>query len=146
MMVVMTKQCYWSFSFAGYNDTSPTLLPALQPLFVSFQVRSWKLLHTKSHCNGMQRHGAKKSALMGWWANNIHQWEFVTQDPCSIDLSVLQSHQAPSPILVIDLSELLFHQAPSPILSGWGQWVRGRPLEQRIEKAGSVRKKLPLRS
>ena len=23
---------------AGYNDTSPTLLPALQPLFVSFQV------------------------------------------------------------------------------------------------------------
>ena len=24
---------------SGYNDTSPTLLPALQPLFVSFQVR-----------------------------------------------------------------------------------------------------------
>ena len=25
---------------SGYNDTSPTLLPALQPLFVSFQVRA----------------------------------------------------------------------------------------------------------
>ena len=51
-------------------------------------------------------------------SNKRHQWEFVFQDPCSIDLSVLQSHQAPSPILLIDLSVLLFHQAPSPSLSG----------------------------
>ena len=59
----------------------------------------------------------KKKCLDGRkGAKKRHQWEFVTQDPCSIDLSVLQSHQAPSPILVIDLSELLLHQAPSPIL------------------------------
>ena len=58
----------------------------------------------------------KKKCLDGRkGANKRHQWEFVTQDPCSIDLSVLQSHQAPSPILVIDLSVLLFHHAPSPI-------------------------------
>ena len=49
-------------------------------------------------------------------SNKRHQWDFVIQDPCSIDLSVLQSHQAPSPILVIDLPVLLFHHAPSPIL------------------------------
>ena len=49
-------------------------------------------------------------------SNTRHQWDFVIQDPCSIDLSVLQSHQAPSPILVIDLSVLMFHHAPSPIL------------------------------
>ena len=59
----------------------------------------------------------KKKCLDGRkGAKKRHQWEFVTQDPCSIDLSVLQSHQAPSPILVIDLSVLLFHHAPSPSL------------------------------
>ena len=59
----------------------------------------------------------KKKCLDGRkGAKKRHQYSSVTQDPCSIDLSVLQSHQAPSPILVIDLSELLFHQAPSPIL------------------------------
>ena len=60
----------------------------------------------------------KKKCLDGRkGANKRHQWEFVFQDPCSIDLSVLQSHQAPSPILVIDFSCLLFHQSPSPLLA-----------------------------
>merc|ERR1712037_659727 len=47
-------------AITGYNDTSPTLLPALQPLFVSFQIKMegffvWRWLHSGRWDEGLEQ-------------------------------------------------------------------------------------------
>jgi len=47
-------------AITGYNDTSPTLLPALQPLFVSFQIKMegffvWRWLHNGRWDEGLEQ-------------------------------------------------------------------------------------------